>query len=277
MRLGLGTPLARRVAVAAGGLGAAHSWNQLSRSSQCSLAAPPPKSKTIHELKLSVSAEVDEAAFAEWLPGYLKHLLELPGLNGAKIARPKPAAAAQTPASKPVVVFVLGGPGAGKGTQCGKIVDEYKYAHLSAGDLLRAERKSGSENGQMIDEYIKEGKIVPVEVTVKLLMDAIEASGGQRFLVDGFPRNANNLAGWHRVVGDSLDVAGVLLYDCPEEVMEARLLERGPRRAVTARAPRAAPPGPRPAHPVGPCLASGGRPPLLCSTVAGQPACSRPG
>ena len=116
-----------------------------------------------------------------------------------------------------------------------------------------------------------------MEVTVKLLMDAIEASGGQRFLVDGFPRNANNLAGWHRVVGDSLDVAGVLLYDCPEEVMEARLLERGPRRAVTARAPRAAPPGPRPAHPVGPCLASGGRPPLLCSTVAGQPACSRPG
>ena len=176
MRLAM-RPLARRVAVAAGGLGAAHSWNQLSRSSQCSLAAPPPKSKTIHELKLSVSAEVDEAAFAEWLPGYLKHLLELPGLNGAKIARPKPAAAAQPPASKPVVVFVLGGPGAGKGTQCGKIVDEYKYAHLSAGDLLRAERKSGSENGQMIDEYIKEGKIVPVEVTVRLLHDAIKAHG----------------------------------------------------------------------------------------------------
>ena len=109
MRRVLATPLARRVAVAAGGLGAAHSWNQLSRSSQCSLAAPPPKSKTIHELKLSVSAEVDEAAFAEWLPGYLKHLLELPGLNGAKIARPKPAAPAQPPASKPVVVFVLGG------------------------------------------------------------------------------------------------------------------------------------------------------------------------
>ena len=70
--------------------------------------------------------------------------------------------------SKPVVVFVLGGPGAGKGTQCSKIVDEYKYAHLSAGDLLRAERASGSENGQMIDEYIKEGKIVPVEVTMWL-------------------------------------------------------------------------------------------------------------
>jgi len=147
-----------------------HSYSQLYRSSpQCSLAAPPPKSKTIHELTLSVTTET-EAAFAEWLPGYLKHLLELPGLNGAKIARPQQAEAAATPASKPVVVFVLGGPGAGKGTQCSKIVDEYKYTHLSAGDLLRAERASGSENGQMIDEYIKEGKIVPVEVAVRLLL-----------------------------------------------------------------------------------------------------------
>ena len=76
---------------------------------------------------------------------------------------------------------MLGGPGAGKGTQCGKIVDEYKYAHLSAGDLLRAERKSGSENGQMIDEYIKEGKIVPVEVTVRLLHDAIKVGLGLGF------------------------------------------------------------------------------------------------
>lgn len=266
------TPLVRRAALGGAGL---LSFSQFCSkpASQLQGSGPPAKSKAIHEVKLTVSPEV-ESEFAAWLPGYLKHLLELPGLNGAKIARPKQT---EAPKSKPVVVFVLGGPGAGKGTQCEKIVEEYGYTHLSAGDLLRAERKSGSEKGQMIEEYIKEGKIVPVEVTVKLLMDAIEASGGQRFLVDGFPRNANNLAGWHRVVGDSLDVAGVLLYDCPEEVMEARLLERGPRRAVTARAPRAAPPGPRPAHHVGPCLASGGRLPLLCSTVAGQPACSRPG
>merc|ERR1740124_1480088 len=193
----LATPLARRVAAAAGGIGAVHSYSQLYRPSPQALAGPPPKSKTIHEVKLSVSADV-EAAFADWLPGYLKHLLELPGLNGAKIARPRPEQA-EPPASKPVVVFVLGGPGAGKGTQCSKIVDE----------------------------YIKEGKIVPVEVTIRLLVAAIQAQGGNRFLVDGFPRNANNLAGWHRVAGDSLHVAGVLLYDCPEEAMEARLLQRG--------------------------------------------------
>ncbi|PKI73720.1 hypothetical protein CRG98_005961, partial [Punica granatum] len=47
---------------------------------------------------------------------------------------------------KPTVVFVLGGPGSGKGTQCANIVKHFGFTHLSAGDLLRAEIKSGSEN-----------------------------------------------------------------------------------------------------------------------------------
>ncbi|CAL9750643.1 unnamed protein product [Musa acuminata subsp. burmannicoides] len=70
---------------------------------------------------------------------------------------------------KITVVFVLGGPGSGKGTQCAKIVENFGFTHLSAGDLLRAEIKSGSENGSMISSMIKEGKIVPSEVTVELL------------------------------------------------------------------------------------------------------------
>ena len=46
-------------------------------------------------------------------------------------------------------------------------------------------------------------------------------------LVDGFPRNTNNLSGWQQVTGASLEVGGVLFYDCSEELMEERLLERG--------------------------------------------------
>lgn len=53
--------------------------------------------------------------------------------------------------SKPRVVFVLGGPGAGKGTQCAKIVEEFGWCHLSAGDLLREERKSGSADADLIN------------------------------------------------------------------------------------------------------------------------------
>lgn len=63
---------------------------------------------------------------------------------------------------KPSVFFVLGGPGAGKGTVCARLVKEYGFVHLSAGDLLREERDSGSKDGEMIENYIREGKIVPV-------------------------------------------------------------------------------------------------------------------
>ena len=71
---------------------------------------------------------------------------------------------------KVVVVFVLGGPGAGKGTHCAHLVEDYGFVHLSAGDLLRAEQaRPGSQYGQMIADYIKDGKIVPMEVTISLL------------------------------------------------------------------------------------------------------------
>ena len=84
--------------------------------------------------------------------------------------------------SKYEVVFVLGGPGAGKGTQCDLIVRKFGYVHLSAGDLLREERNSGSELADMINTFIKEGKIVPAEITVSLLRTAMEKSGGNQFL-----------------------------------------------------------------------------------------------
>ena len=128
---------------------------------------------------------------------------------------------------KPKVLFVLGGPGAGKGTQCAKLVDGYGFVHLSAGDLLRAERKSGSKDGEMINEYIKAGKIVPVAVTLALLRRAMEKSGQELFLVDGFPRNWDNVQGWEAAMTGAADVVGVLFYDCPEAEMERRLLERG--------------------------------------------------
>lgn len=133
----------------------------------------------------------------------------------------------RVPLPQPKVLFVLGGPGAGKGTQCTRLVREFGYVHLSAGDLLRDERDSGSPDGAMITQYINEGKIVPVEVTVNLIKKAMAKSGASKFLVDGFPRNFNNLEGWQSVMGDAADVQGVLFYECPESVMEARLLERG--------------------------------------------------
>ncbi|GKB22117.1 UMP-CMP kinase 3-like protein [Tanacetum coccineum] len=129
---------------------------------------------------------------------------------------------------KPKVVFVLGGPGSGKGTQCANIVEHFGYTHLSAGDLLRAEIKSGSENGTMIQNMISEGIIVPSEVTIKLLEKAIMENENDKFLIDGFPRNEENRAAFELVTGIVPEF--VLFFDCSEEEMEKRLLGRNQGR-----------------------------------------------
>lgn len=84
---------------------------------------------------------------------------------------------------------------------------------------MREERaRPGSEYGQLIENYIKEGKIVPVEITCHLLEQAMQNSGNDKFLIDGFPRNQDNLDGWHRKLKDKVKLLLVLFLDCPSEV-----------------------------------------------------------
>ena len=133
--------------------------------------------------------------------------------------------------SKPIIVFVLGNPGAGKGTQCSRMVEKYGFVHLSAGDLLRAERRSGSAHGELIESHIREGKIVPVEITISLIEKAMEkasegAKSPRKFLVDGFPRNADNLDGWERRMKETTDVRAVLYFETSEDVCWERVKKR---------------------------------------------------
>ncbi|KAG0249898.1 hypothetical protein BG011_008839 [Mortierella polycephala] len=123
------------------------------------------------------------------------------------------------------VIFVLGGPGAGKGTQCANLVRDFGFVHLSAGDLLRAEQeRPGSEYGELIKTYIREGKIVPMEVTIALLENEMLASGQTRFLIDGFPRKMDQAMKFEETVVPS---KFTLYFECPEEVMLKRLMKRG--------------------------------------------------
>jgi len=133
---------------------------------------------------------------------------------------------------KVTVVYILGGPGSGKGTQSAHLVQDYAFTHMSAGDLLRAEQdRQGSQYGQMIKDYLKEGKIVPMEVTVKLLENAMHEKldkegfdGRGRFLIDGFPRKMDQAVFFEELVCPS---RCTLFLDCPEDVMKKRLLDRG--------------------------------------------------
>ncbi|CAF1064594.1 unnamed protein product [Adineta steineri] len=130
--------------------------------------------------------------------------------------------------TKPNVIFVLGGPGAGKGTQCARIAEKYGYVHLSAGDLLREEAaKPDSALGKEINEHIKNGSIVPVAVTCKLLENAMTKSGKENFLIDGFPRNKDNVDGWKQAMNGKVNIQCVLFFDCDEKTCVARCLERG--------------------------------------------------
>ncbi|KAF2669691.1 UMP-CMP kinase-like protein [Microthyrium microscopicum] len=127
------------------------------------------------------------------------------------------------------IIFVLGGPGAGKGTQCARMVEEYGFKHLSAGDLLREEQdREGSQYGDMIKQYIKDGEIVPMEVTIKLIenkiVDVIKTDKGAKFLIDGFPRKMDQALKFEEVVCPSVFT---LFFDCPEDTMQERLLNRG--------------------------------------------------
>ena len=140
----------------------------------------------------------------------------------------------QSSAARPTALFVLGGPGSGKGTQCARIVKEFGFVHLSTGDLLRAEtsRTEGrSEAGELIAACIAEGKLVPVQLIVALLDSAIQAAvaAGQRFfLIDGFPRAVDQKAAWDAVLGKrNIRVPFILFFDCPLPVLEQRLLQRG--------------------------------------------------
>eukprot|EP00195_Chlamydomonas_chlamydogama_P001115 CAMPEP_0202920022 /NCGR_PEP_ID=MMETSP1392-20130828/76642_1 /ASSEMBLY_ACC=CAM_ASM_000868 /TAXON_ID=225041 /ORGANISM="Chlamydomonas chlamydogama, Strain SAG 11-48b" /LENGTH=381 /DNA_ID=CAMNT_0049613499 /DNA_START=89 /DNA_END=1230 /DNA_ORIENTATION=- len=127
--------------------------------------------------------------------------------------------------AKSTIVFVLGGPGSGKGTQCDRIKARYSgVVHLSAGDLLRAEVASGSSVGQKCEALMKEGKLVPMHVTIVLLKNAMISSGGSFFLVDGFPRALDQAEEFEKSI---MPCQTVLFFDCPEEEMEKRLLKRG--------------------------------------------------
>ncbi|CAF1306530.1 unnamed protein product [Adineta ricciae] len=113
---------------------------------------------------------------------------------------------------KPNVIFVIGAPGAGKGTQCERICKDYTYVHLSVGDLLREEVNNSHSD---------------LEIACRLIENAIKKSGKENYLIDGFPRDMENITEWQKTMNEKVVLQCVLDFDCDEKTSIDRCMERG--------------------------------------------------
>ena len=125
------------------------------------------------------------------------------------------------------VIFIVGPPGVGKNTQCDKLVQKFNFIHFGAGDLLREEIKKGTEDGKLIKSIMAEGKYVPVKITCNLIKNAMDSYGKNNiFLIDGYPRNQDNIDGWKEIFGDNYILIASIILGCDEKELEKRLLKR---------------------------------------------------
>ncbi|KAF7489046.1 Adenylate kinase isoenzyme 1 [Sarcoptes scabiei] len=124
------------------------------------------------------------------------------------------------------IIFVIGGPGSGKGTCCARLKEKYGLTHLSTGDLLRDEVASGSALGQELNSIMQSGKLVSNKQVLDLLEAAIrkQMSVSKGFLIDGYPREANQAVEFEKQIGPCKTV---LYFKCSDSAMIERLINRG--------------------------------------------------
>ncbi|MBR1524014.1 MAG: adenylate kinase [Lachnospiraceae bacterium] len=125
-------------------------------------------------------------------------------------------------------IVMLGAPGAGKGTQAEKIAAEYGLPHISTGDIFRKNIKEGTDLGKEAKGYMDAGKLVPDELTVRMLLDRVsgdDCRGG--YILDGFPRTipqAEALDGELKKLGEDIDFA--IDVEVPDENIVKRMSGR---------------------------------------------------
>jgi adenylate kinase len=124
-----------------------------------------------------------------------------------------------------VDIVLLGGPGAGKGTQAQILQERFGYRQLSTGDILRTHVKNGSELGQTAQGYMKRGELVPDDLIIKMVEG--ELSQGTPVLFDGFPRTVVQAQALDALL-EFLDrgLPGAIYFDIPRGLLEERLLGR---------------------------------------------------
>ena len=120
-------------------------------------------------------------------------------------------------------IILIGAPGSGKGTQAKKMKDELGYAHISTGDLLRAAVRDGTELGTKAKGFMDAGKLVPDDLVIDLLLEALDTPEANRgFILDGFPRTMPQAA----ALDAQVTVDKVVDLQVPFELIEERITGR---------------------------------------------------
>jgi len=113
-------------------------------------------------------------------------------------------------------IVLLGGPCAGKGTQCKRIAAKYGLVHLSSGDILRQQRATNTELGKKAQGYMDSGALVPDEIIVQMMVGAIKNVSKAGFVLDGFPRTVNQAGELDKLLdsnGEKIDIVLNLKMD----------------------------------------------------------------
>lgn len=121
-------------------------------------------------------------------------------------------------------LVLIGGPGAGKGTQAKKLSKHFDIAHISTGDLLREQMKLGTELGKKVSEIMNAGGLVSDDIVSAMLAERIKADDCKNgYILDGYPRNVSQAEGLEAITG-KLDK--VLCFNVDDEVIVDRMTGR---------------------------------------------------
>jgi len=122
------------------------------------------------------------------------------------------------------IIWLMGGPGSGKGTQCDKICIKYGFTHLSSGDILRNEVMSGTPRGRQLYQMMSNGEPVPNEVVDDLLAEAmVKKAESKGFLIDGYPMDTEQAESFTKnIAAPNM----VILLECNDEILKERLKGR---------------------------------------------------
>lgn len=126
-------------------------------------------------------------------------------------------------------IFIMGAPGSGKGTFSSKIKEEYNLNHISTGDIFRANISQGTELGLQAKAYAEQGKLVPDEITNKMVKDYLATLSDKNngYLLDGYPRTLDQAKAFEEMTdGTDLAVDVILAMDVPTDVLTRRITGR---------------------------------------------------